>query len=61
MTDLPKCRMCGRALKNPESVRLGIGPVCLMREIGQRTSKKSALHSLIIPRLISGVEEVEKE
>jgi hypothetical protein len=27
-----KCRKCGRALKNPESIDAGIGPVCLQAE-----------------------------
>ena len=26
-----RCMICGRKLTNPESVRLGIGPVCRMK------------------------------
>jgi len=27
-----RCRVCGRTLTDPESVALGIGPVCRQRE-----------------------------
>ena len=26
-----RCRVCGRRLTDPESVKLGVGPVCLRR------------------------------
>ena len=26
------CRICGRALKNPTSVKIGIGPICRTRD-----------------------------
>jgi len=46
----PRCRRCGKSLKNPQSIRLGIGPVCLMREIGERSlGKRRVLRSAVIP------------
>ncbi len=54
------CRKCGRALKNPQSVRLGIGPVCLAKEIGQRRPKRIILHSAIIPRLFDVEMDTER-
>jgi len=31
-TPWPRCRICRRLLKNPLSVRLGIGPVCRAKD-----------------------------
>jgi hypothetical protein len=46
------CRRCGKVLKNPISIRLGIGPVCLEKETGKpKGSRITALHSSTIPRL----------
>lgn len=28
---ITRCKVCGRPLKNPESIKLGIGPTCLKR------------------------------
>ncbi len=55
--DLPFCRKCGRALTNPESVELGIGPVCLSKEIRQNRPKRIILYSAVIPRLLDLEEE----
>ncbi len=30
----PTCKRCGRLLKNPESVKYSMGPVCLAKELG---------------------------
>lgn len=37
-----KCSICGRQLKNVQSVELGFGPVCYKRKFGitPRTSRK---------------------
>lgn len=53
----PKCRVCGRALKNPTSVRMSIGPVCLMRERGQL--RKRVFEDPVYPRLLD-VPKIEK-
>lgn len=29
MEVLAKCRVCGRTLKDPISIKIGVGPVCL--------------------------------
>jgi len=29
MEVLAKCRVCGRTLKDPTSIKIGVGPVCL--------------------------------
>jgi hypothetical protein len=29
---LATCRRCGQALKDPESVALGLGPICAVKE-----------------------------
>lgn len=28
-----KCRVCGRALKNPKSLKVGLGPICARKVI----------------------------
>ncbi len=55
------CRKCGRPLRNPTSVRLGIGPVCLRKEIGERLPKRVILLSTVIPRLFDLEIEEGKE
>jgi len=35
-----KCAVCGRELKNPESIRNGYGPVCYERLFGIPVQKK---------------------
>lgn len=41
-----KCSICGRKLKNPESISAGCGPVCYLKSYGeplkQRRSYKAA-------------------
>lgn len=32
LQELRSCRRCGRVLKNPRSLSLGIGPTCLKKE-----------------------------
>lgn len=32
MESTHNCRRCGRELKDEESIRLGIGPICLQKE-----------------------------
>ena len=42
---LAKCRVCGRTLKDPTSIKIGIGPVCLgkkrvtVKRINNKTKK----------------------
>ena len=42
---LAKCRVCGRTLKDPISIKIGIGPVCLgkkrvtVKRINNKTKK----------------------
>lgn len=55
-----RCRRCGRALRTMESIRRGIGPVCLMREIGQGRPRRVILRSEIIPRLFD-IDDVKKK
>jgi len=45
MEVLAKCRVCGRTLKDPISIKIGIGPVCLgkkrvtVKRINNKTKK----------------------
>ena len=45
MEVLAKCRVCGRTLKDPTSIKIGIGPVCLgkkrvtVKRINNKTKK----------------------
>ncbi len=56
----PICIKCGKILKNPVSIRLGIGPICLSRQIGLHHPKRfSPMSSDIIPRLFD-IEKKEK-
>ena len=50
------CRICGRMLKDPKSVSIGIGPVCLARET-RRIRTSVVINSKIIPRLFD-LEEI---
>lgn len=50
-----KCRKCGRNLKNPVSVRLGIGPTCLRKELGPKLYP--ARKGIIYPKLLKEDEE----
>jgi len=50
------CRRCGRALKTPESVKRGIGPICLIKELGKRNKINYSKDSTY-PRIL---EEEEK-
>jgi len=56
------CRICGRTLKDPKSVSIGIGPVCLARET-RRIRTSVVINSKIIPRLFDLEDEqnVEKD
>lgn len=42
---LAKCRVCGRTLKDPISIKIGVGPVCLgkkrvtVKRINNKTKK----------------------
>jgi hypothetical protein len=38
-----KCRKCGRALRNPESIEAGIGPVCEKAERGYTDPNQTTL------------------
>jgi hypothetical protein len=49
------CRRCHRPLRNPESVQLGIGPVCLAKELG-RERKVRQHNDPAYPKLL----EIEK-
>lgn len=35
-----KCKRCHRKLKDPESIKLGYGPVCYEKEFGASMQKK---------------------
>ena len=45
MEVLAKCRVCGRTLKDPISIKIGVGPVCLgkkrvtVKRINNKTKK----------------------
>ena len=52
------CRRCGRVLKKLESIRLGIGPTCLIKELEKRNKSKQH-KNLAYPKLIK--EEKGKE
>ncbi len=46
------CRLCGRRLKDPESIKIGIGPVCLdklVTEIKRKNMKAEKVEDLQIP------------
>ena len=45
------CRLCGRRLKDPESIKIGIGPVCLDKLVGEFKKKKEGekIEDLQIP------------
>ena len=50
------CSKCGRILKNPKSIAMGIGPVCLAKTEKKRR-RQSVLKSATIPRLFYLEEE----
>ncbi len=50
------CRKCHRQLKNPVSVSLGIGPVCLLRERVQQAET-----CLSYPKLLGGDENSDNK
>jgi hypothetical protein len=35
-----RCRRCNRKLKDPESIRVGIGKTCLRKFLGERVRKQ---------------------
>ena len=35
-----KCSICGRKLKNPESVSVGCGPICYLKAYGEPLKKR---------------------
>jgi hypothetical protein len=48
------CRVCHRELKNPKSIRMGIGPVCLAKEKKEEMELKTTMvppkfHGFILP------------
>lgn len=55
---ISSCHICGRELRNPKSIALGVGPVCLARITPmRRTRHPSVLKSDIIPKLFDLEEE----
>lgn len=58
---IPKCRKCGKDLRNPVSRRLGIGPVCLKKEQGLSLRQALILHEGIrYPELLKEEEHANK-
>ena len=45
------CRRCGRPLRTLESVKRGIGPVCLNKEIGKR-NKINYYKKITYPKIL---------
>jgi len=45
------CRKCGRVLKKMESIRRGIGPTCLGKELG-RKNKISQYTDATYPKIL---------
>lgn len=43
-----RCRLCHRLLKDPESKRLGYGPVCYKREFGSPMPKEKKTVKMIV-------------
>ena len=37
-----KCAVCNKALKNPESIKKGVGPVCERKVMGKRVRVKKS-------------------
>ncbi len=66
---LAKCRVCGRTLKDPTSIKIGIGPVCLgkkrvtVKRINNKTKKTKTDEedAGILPPQFHGFELVKKE
>ncbi len=57
---LAKCRVCGRTLKDPISIKIGVGPVCL----GKRVTVKRKIdeeNAGILPPQFRGFELGKKE
>lgn len=52
MESTHNCRRCGRELKDEESIRLGIGPICLQKE----KEKLPVRHGLDLWDLVYGRE-----
>ncbi len=50
------CSVCGRLLKDPKSIAMGIGPVCLSKA-GVKKIRRTVIHSTVIPRLFD-LEEI---
>jgi len=64
MEVLAKCRVCGRTLKDPISIKIGVGPVCLgkkrvtVKRINNKIDEENA--GILSPQF-RGFELVEKE
>jgi len=69
MEVLAKCRVCGRTLKDPTSIKIGIGPVCLgkkrvtVKRINNKTKKTKTdeENAGILSPQFHGFELVKKE
>lgn len=64
MEQVKRCRICHRKLRDAESIRLGIGPVCRSRFPKYKKSRKAAGHAenmTIWDLLEAGEEDREKE
>ncbi len=43
---MARCKVCGKELKDPVSVRLGIGPVCLAKQRGSKPKLVVSVYNL---------------
>lgn len=50
--EISKCQVCGRTLKDPESIRRGIGPVCGGTSLKYQEDKSQMSFSFDKPELI---------
>lgn len=41
-----KCKICGRPLKNPQSSKIGYGPVCYRKMFGNKALVKCQKHDI---------------
>lgn len=58
------CRKCGKGLSDPKSIRLGIGPVCLLKERGKVNEQKARMippkfHGFIMMEELKGINEIK--
>lgn len=63
---LAKCRVCGRTLKDPTSIKIGVGPVCLSKKrvtVKRINNKMDEENARILPPQFHGFvmpEDLEK-